>query len=63
VESTLTEVLILDGLGNDGFYKVVALVGLGFWRNLKDRAAEAHDLRASREEVARTNASSIPYLY
>jgi hypothetical protein len=28
VESTLVEVLILDGLGADGFYKVVILVGL-----------------------------------
>jgi len=28
VESTLVEVLILDGLGEDGFYKMVTLVGL-----------------------------------
>jgi hypothetical protein len=28
VESTLAEVLILDGLGNDGFYRVVTRVGL-----------------------------------
>jgi len=28
VESTLAEVLILDGLGNDGFYKMVTRVGL-----------------------------------
>jgi hypothetical protein len=28
VESTLAEVLILNELGNDGFYKVVTRVGL-----------------------------------
>ena len=28
MESTLVEVLILHGLGNDGFYKVVTRVGL-----------------------------------
>jgi hypothetical protein len=28
VESTLAEVLILDGLGDNGFYKVVTRVGL-----------------------------------
>jgi hypothetical protein len=28
VESTLAEVLILNGLGNNGFYKVVTRVGL-----------------------------------
>jgi hypothetical protein len=28
VESTLVEVLILDGLGDDGFYKMVIRVGL-----------------------------------
>ncbi len=29
MESTLAEVLILDRLGDDGFYKVVTWVGLG----------------------------------
>ena len=28
MESTLVEVLILDGLGNDSYYKVVTSVGL-----------------------------------
>ena len=28
MESTLAEVLILDGLGSDGLYKVVTWVGL-----------------------------------
>jgi hypothetical protein len=35
VESTLAEVLILNGLGNDDFYKVVTWEGLNILREFE----------------------------
>ena len=62
MESILAEVLILHGLGDDGFYKVVTRVGLMVLVEFEGRREEAHDLRASGETGARTEEASIPYL-
>ena len=62
MESTFVVVLILNGLRKGRYYKVVTRWEGGFWWDMRDRAAEAHDLREHGQVLCSTELSQYSIL-